>query len=137
MPIRVQIELGPPPDLTAVRDAALATLAERVVDDLQRDWYASSQWVYAGIRPRPTYSPASEEWVSRVEDGAVVVENRAVSRRGRGGPYVGYIHLAGTPRSDTILSRVERDGVGAWRDEGAEIFARAVSERLAQWGANG
>lgn len=125
--VKVTVSLPALPGLAEATQAGLTALGADVVEALAADPFNIGKWAYRGRKRRPSYSPAMSEWVAKVEASGLSVVNRAENRRGV--PYVGWIHYAGTPRSDTVVSRVQRDMVPGWVAQGAEKIGETFVKR--------
>lgn len=125
MPAGVRIKrLWRPEVSQAALDDAMAETGAEIRKELMGDQFARSRWVYAGINPRPTYSPAEQQWRSIATSRGVRIENPATNRQGR--PYVGWIHYAGTPRRPTVWDATVRARKAAWVKFAGQEVVKAI-----------
>jgi hypothetical protein len=83
--------------------------------ETQRDIWNYSMFVYAGVRPKPSFSKSERAWVGTASMGdlSITLSNGATNKRGTF--YVPFVHHAGRPKADKLVAKVQvylRDKLG-------------------------
>lgn len=114
-----------PPDRAAIIPNAgniLGAFAEIARKEVTERVWMYSRFRYDRIRPKPSFSKSEKAWVASgsAEDLSITLTNDATNRYGTN--YVGFVHLAGRPKSEKLIFEVRAHV----RDNVAPRVARAL-----------